>query len=121
MPDGIPGGLIKAPPPPLPLPPPPKKKEPVRVGGNVQAAKLVHRVYPTYPEAARQARVSGTVILEVTVDEKGNVTGVRVLRGNQLLDKAAVDAVRQWKYSPTVLNGEAVPVIATVTVNFHFN
>lgn len=114
---GMPGGVIgtsSAPPP----PPPPKKKEPIRVGGNVQSSKLIRRVEPEYPELAKRARVQGIVLLQVLVGEQGNVTEVKIIRGHPLLNQAAVDAVKQWKYSPTLLNDEPVPVIATVTVNF---
>lgn len=109
------GGGPSAPPPP---PPPPEKKEPIRVGGNVQSSKLIRRVEPDYPELAKRARVQGMVLLQVTVDEQGSVAEVKVVRGHPLLNQAAIDAVTQWKYSPTLLNGEPVPVIATVTVNF---
>ena len=68
---------------------------------------------------AKRARVSGVVILQVTVDEEGSVSDVRTLRGHPLLDDAAITAVKQWKYSPTLLNNEPVPVIATVTVIFN--
>ena len=88
------------------------------MGGNVQASKLIHRVEPDYPELAKRARVQGIVFLRVTVDEQGNVADIEVIRGHPLLTQSAVDAVRQWKYSPTILNQEPVPVIATVTVNF---
>ncbi|MDA2935214.1 energy transducer TonB, partial [Acidobacteria bacterium AH-259-D05] len=83
-----------------------------------QEAKLVHRVEPEYPDVAQQARVQGNVYLQVVVEEQGSVSDVKVIRGYSLLNEAAVNAVRQWKYSPTLLNGEAVPVIATVVVNF---
>jgi protein TonB len=89
------------------------------VGGNVQESKLIKKVEPVYPELAKRARVSGVVILQVTVDEEGSVTELRVLRGHPLLDEEAKRAVQQWKYSPTLLNGEPVPVIATVTVIFN--
>ena len=112
------GGLGAAPPPP---PPPPKKKDPVRVGGSIQSSKLIRRVEPVYPDLAKRARVQGVVLLQVTVDETGNVTDLKIIRGHPLLNQAAVDAVKQWKYSPTLLNGEPVPVIATVTVNFLLN
>jgi protein TonB len=122
---GVPGGVVGgvlggvAPPPPPPPPPRPKKVEPLRVGGNVQESRLIRKVEPVYPELAKRARVSGIVMLEVNVDEEGNVANVRVIRGHPLLDQAAIDAVKQWKYSPTLLNGEPVPVIATVTVIFN--
>jgi TonB family protein len=96
------------------------KREPIRVGGNVQESKLIRRVEPVYPELAKQARVQGRVVLVVTVDEEGNVSEIKVTRGHPLLYEEAVAAVRQWKYSPTLLNGEPVPVIATVTVTFSF-
>ncbi len=88
------------------------------MGGNVQSSKLIQRVEPTYPELAKRARIQGIVLLQVTVGEAGNVTDIQVIRGHPLLNDGAVAAVQQWKYSPTLLNGEPVPVIATVTVNF---
>jgi protein TonB len=99
----------------------PAKREPLRVGGNVQESKLIRRIAPVYPEFAKRSRAEGTVILEVNVDEGGNVTAVRVVRGHPLLNDEAVRAVKQWKYSPTLLNGEAIPIIATVTVIFKLN
>ncbi len=73
---------------------------------------------PQYPAIARQARVQGIVILECTISPRGDVTDVRVLRGIPLLNQAAIDAVRQWEYEPTLVNGVPVAVIMTVTVNF---
>jgi protein TonB len=118
---GVAGSILGGVPPPPPPPPPPRpvKREPMRVGGNVQESKLIKKIEPVYPELAKRARVSGTVILTVTVDEEGNVADLKVLKGHPLLDDSAVAAVRQWKYSPTLLNGEPVPVIATVTVIFN--
>ena len=95
------------------------KRDPIRVGGNVQESKLIRKVDPVYPELAKRARVTGRVILIVTVDEEGNVTDIRVSSGHPLLNEAAISAVKQWKYSPTLLNGEPVPVTATVTVFFN--
>ena len=95
-----------------------EKKAAEVVRGNVQASKLIRRVEPVYPELAKKARVSQEVILQVTVDEQGNVADIELLRGHPLLNQSAIDAVQQWRYSPTLLNGEPVPVIATVTVNF---
>ena len=88
------------------------------MGGNVQESKLIERVDPIYPELAKRARVSGRVVMMVTVDEQGYVADVRVMEGHPLLNDAAVTAVKKWRYSPTSLNGEPVPVIATVTVVF---
>jgi TonB family protein len=93
-------------------------QEPVRVGGNVQAPERIKYVPPVYPDIARTARVSGVVILEALVSPAGDVTDARVLKSIPLLDQAAVDAVRQWRYVSTTLNGVPVPVILTVTVNF---
>jgi protein TonB len=73
---------------------------------------------PVYPDIAMRARVAVVVILEATIDAQGRVVNVRVLRSVPLLDLAAVDAVRQWEFTPTRLNGVAVPVVMTVTVNF---
>jgi len=90
----------------------------VRVGGNIQAPKKVKDVNPVYPPIAQSARVQGVVILEATIGPNGNVQDVRVLRSIPLLDAAAIEAVKQWAYTPTLLNGVPVPVIMTVTVNF---
>jgi protein TonB len=105
---------VEVPHPPVPKPPP------IRVG-TLAASKLVYKVNPVYPPLAAKARVTGSVVLEAVVDEEGNVSSIKVLSGHALLVDAAVQAVRQWKYSPTVLNGEPVPVIATVTVIFRLN
>ena len=115
--DGV--GITAAPPPP---PPAPKAQGPVRlVGGFVRPpAKVVH-VAPLYPVIARASRVQGVVVLEATIDSGGNVVSATVLRSIPLLDQAAVDAVLQWKFTPTLLNGVAVPVIMTVTVNFQLS
>ena len=94
-------------------------REPIRVGGNVQQSKLVSKVDPVYPEEAKANRVAGAVILQTKINEVGEVFEVTVLRGHPMLDDAAVSAVKQWRYSPTYLNGEAVPVIATVSVIFN--
>jgi TonB family protein len=99
-------------------PPPPPPTEPVRVGGTIKEPRKLKNVNPEYPAIARSARVQGVVILEATISPQGHVTNVRVLRGIPLLDQAAVDAVEQWQYTPTLLNGVPVPVIMTITVNF---
>jgi protein TonB len=102
-------------------PPPPAPHEPVRPGGSVRSpVKIVH-VAPQYPQIARASRVQGLVIIEATIDTSGNVQSTAVLRSIPLLDQAALDAVRQWKFTPTMLNGVAVPVIMTVTVNFELS
>jgi protein TonB len=114
---GIVGGLVAAPPPPPP-PPPPAPKGPVRIGGNLQAPALVKRVEPVYPDLAMMAKVTGVVILEATVGADGAVEQVRVLRSVKFLDQAAVDAVKQWRYSPLVLNGVPTPFVLSVTLSF---
>jgi protein TonB len=98
--------------------PPPVPKGPVRVGGQVKAPHKLKNVEPKYTDLARQARVSGVVILEAVIGTDGRVDKVKVLRGHPLLNDSAVEAVKQWVYSPTTLNGVPVDVIMTVTVNF---
>jgi protein TonB len=90
----------------------------LRVGGNIRVPTKTHSVDPVYPQAARDAGVQGVVILELTVGEDGAVSNARVLRSIPLLDAAAIDAVRQWRYTPTLLNGVPTPVVMTATVNF---
>ena len=114
---GVVGGLPEAPPP----PPPPPPAQPVRVGGQIRAPTQVRKVNPVYPAIAQSARVQGVVILEATIGENGKVKDVKVLRSIPLLDQAAIDAVRQWEYTPTLLNNVPVPVIMTVTVQFTLN
>jgi protein TonB len=112
---GVSGGFVSSIEP-LPPPPPPK---PVRVGGQITAPALVHRVEPTYPDIARAAEITGVVIVEAVVDTEGCVESVKVLRSrNTLLDQAAIDALRQWRYSPLVLNGIPTSFVLTVTFNF---
>ena len=99
-------------------PKPPVPHSPVRVGGDVQESKLLLKVVPVYPALAIAAHAAGTVILEAEIDEEGNVATVKIVSGHPLLVKAAAQAVKQWKYSPTLLNGEPQAVLATVTVVF---
>jgi TonB family protein len=111
-------------PPPPPPPPPPGTDAlvdgmaPLRVGGNIRPPTKIRDVRPEYPPVAFDAGVMGVVIVEVTVDGNGLVVNTKVLRSVPLLDQAALDAVRQWQFTPTLLNGSPVPVIMTVTVNF---
>jgi protein TonB len=91
------------------------------VGGDVRAPERVVYVPPRYPELARRVGVQGTVVVECTIDPHGNVVRARVLRGAALLDEAALEAVQAWKYAPLRLNGVPVPVIMTVTVQFHLS
>jgi protein TonB len=111
--DAIPGAT--APPPP---PPPPPPQTPVRLHSGIQPPRKIVDVSPPYPELARAAHQQGVVILEAVIDTGGAVETVRVLRGYPLLDQAAIDAVRHWRFTAALLNGEPVPVVMTVTVNF---
>ena len=102
----------------LKKPVPPTPHTPLRVSIGVQESKLIFKVNPVYPPLAIQARVSGTVVLEAEIDEEGNVANMKIVSGHPLLVDAAVEAVKQWKYSPTLLNGEPQTVLAIVTVVF---
>ncbi len=93
-------------------------KDPLRIGENDLQSKLIRKVHPAYPEEAREAGVTGQVTLDITVNEKGEVTDVKVLDGHPLLIDSSMEAVRQYKVSPTLLNGASTQVIATVTVNY---
>lgn len=117
---GIVGGLSSAlPPPPPPARPPPAKPAPVRIGGQIKAPALISRIDPVYPVLAQAAQLEGIVILEATVGETGRVESVKVLRSVGLLDAAAVEAVKQWRYSPLRLNDRPTSFVLTVTVQFH--
>jgi len=115
---GVDGGLPGAPALAAPPPPTPSVRPPVRVGGDIRPPRKLQHVAPEYPALAAQARITGTVVLEATISLSGVVTDVRVLRSVPLLDAAAVEAVRQWRYEPPRLNGEPVAVLLTVTVRF---
>ncbi len=135
VPGGVPGGTMggviggiigsvpaAAPPP----PPPPAPKEPpkpatpqrIRVGGNVQSAKLVRQPKPVYPPLARQARISGTVRFTAIIGKDGTIQNLQLVSGHPLLVQSATDAVKQWVYQPTMLNNEPVEVITQIDVNF---
>ncbi len=108
-----------APPPPPPPPPAPVKPTgPIKVGGNVQEAKVIARPNPVYPPLARQARIQGNVVLHAIIDKDGRVGELQVVSGHPLLVQSALEAVKNWRYQPTTLNGEAVEVDTTITVNF---
>jgi protein TonB len=93
-------------------------QEAVRIGGEIKTPTKIRDVRPVYPPEAMATGVAGMVIVEALIDMEGAVRSTRVLRSIPQLDQAALDAVRQWRFTPTVLNGLAVPVIMTVTVNF---
>lgn len=98
---------------------PPKTDGPLRVGGDVKAPVVTHRVDPLYPEMARKGRVAGVVIIEAIIDKNGEVQDAKVLKGLPMgLSDAAVEAVKQWHFKPGTMNGEPVEVIFDLTVNF---
>jgi periplasmic protein TonB len=134
--DGVIGSIatsaVPAPPPPRQVAAQPKTEPavavkpaapsaPVPVSGGVQEAKLVHRVIPAYPPLAKQARISGKVELTGFIAVDGRIRQLQVLSGHPLLVPAALEAVRQWVYRPTLLNGEPVEVVAPITVHFILN
>ena len=106
---GVVGGLDAAPPPPAPV---------IRVGGVIREPKKIRDVAPVYPNIAKTAKIQGVVILEAQISPQGRVEGVKVLRSIPTLDEAAVEAVKQWVYTPTLIDGVPVSVVMTVTVNF---
>ena len=102
----------------IPPPPPVAAQAPVRPGSGIHAPRKIVDVKPVYPQLAQAAHVEGVVILETLIDARGHVTSVHVLRSIPLLDQAAIAAVEQWTYTPTLLNGIPVPIVMTVTVQF---
>jgi len=119
IPGGAVGGVVGGLPEVIPPPPPPARRGPVRVGGQIQTPALIRRIEPYYPPLAVQAHVEGVVILEAVINEEGAVSDVKVLRSaHTLLDREAILAVRQWRYSPLFLNGIRVPFMLTVTLSF---
>ena len=115
------GGDVIGPAPPAPAPRAVVPLPPQPVGGVVRPPQKVHHVAPTYPAIAQAARVSGVVIVEALIGEDGSVRDAKVLRSVPLLDASAVEAVRQWRFTPTLLNGVPVQVIMSVTVRFTLN
>jgi TonB family C-terminal domain len=123
-PGGVLGGIIGSVPSAAP-PPPPVKEAPkpvtpksIRVGGNVQAAKLIRQPKPTYPPLAKQARIQGVVRFNAVIGKDGTIQNLTLVSGHPLLIPSAQEAVRQWVYQPTTLNGEPVEVVTTIDVNF---
>jgi len=112
--DALGGGILNT------APPPPPKATPsrIKVGGNVQSASLIRQVQPIYPPIAKTAHVSGTVILHAIIAKDGSIQELQYVSGPALLMKAAMDAVHEWRYKPTMLNGEPVEVDTTVQVVF---
>lgn len=117
-PPGVTSGILGGLPPVEPPPAPPRPQQPLRPGGRIRTPAKIRHVPPVYPVLAQQARIEGLVILEATIGTDGRVTDVRVLKSKPLLEQAAIDAVLQWRFTPTLLNGVPVPILMTVTVNF---
>jgi periplasmic protein TonB len=111
------GGLLGSGP---AAPPPPKPVTPsrIRVGGSVESASLINKVTPQYPPIAKTAHVSGTIVLHAVISKEGTIQELQYVSGPPLLMKAAMDAVKEWRYKPTTLNGEPVEVDTTIDVVF---
>src|SRR5690349_14690376 len=112
---GVIGGIISSTPMAVPKVATPQR---VRVSQGVSTGLLVHKVNPNYPPLARQARIQGTVILQAEISKTGDIQNLRLISGHPMLAPAAIEAVKQWKYKPYLLNGEPVEVETQVQVNF---
>ena len=113
---GVIGGVLGG----IPLPPPPRPETParIRVSSGVQAAKAINKPDPIFPPIAKQARIQGTVRLEAIIARDGTIQNLRVIEGHPLLVQSALQAVQQWRYEPTLLNGEPVEVVTFIDVIF---
>ena len=121
--NGVPGGTGLAPIGSIvttvpPAPEPPRQTGPVRVADLPVPPRKTVDIRPIYPDFARTARIQGTVVMEAVLDPSGRVTQLRVIKSVPLLDQAAVDAVRQWRYTPSLFYGKPVSVLMTITVKF---
>jgi len=129
VPGGVPGGelggslggVLRGTGTTVPIPPPqkPAARRIVHVGANVKAPRQTYSVQPEYPPVAMQAHIRGAVVVNAVIDEHGNVVGARAVSGHPLLISAALKAVLQWKYEPTLLNGTPIAVEMEVTVHFN--
>ena len=102
-----------------PAPEAPQGPVRIRVGGALKPPRLVSSVLPVYPSMARETGIEGEVVVDTTISETGKVTTMKVLSGPAVLRQSALDALRQWKYAPSMLNGQPIPVQMTVTIKFH--
>ena len=93
-------------------------KAPMRVGGVIKDPKQLKNVVPNYPNIAKQAKIQGTVLIEIVIGKDGSVTSAKILKPTPLLDEAALEAVKQWKYEPTVYEGDFIEVMKIVSVTF---
>jgi protein TonB len=116
VPGGVVGGIVGGLPESISAPPPPVT--PLRVGGQVKDPVKVKHVDPVYPRVAADASIQGVVVIEAVIDSTGQVTQAVVLSGVPLLNEAALDAVRRWQYSPTLVNGIPTPIVLVITVTF---
>jgi protein TonB len=114
---GVIGGVLNTAARPI-APPTGKPNAPVRVGGRVRPPRAIVQTHPNYPPLARQARVQGQVLVDAILDEQGSVIDMKVVSGPPLLYQAALDALKTWKYEPTYLNDQPVPVEMIVTITF---
>jgi periplasmic protein TonB len=115
-PGGVLGGILNS-----GTAPPPPKLERVKVSQGVTQGLLIHKVEPQYPPLAKQARIQGTVVLNAIISKQGAIQNLKVISGSPMLVPAAIQAVRQWRYKPYVLNGNPVEVETSVTVNFNLS
>jgi protein TonB len=118
QPGGVIGGVLSGAVPPAPAAINSAPKRPVRVGHGVKAPRLILGPQPVYPILARQARISGVVVIDAVIDTQGNIVEMRTVSGYPILALAAMEALRHWKYEPTILGGEAIPVELLVTITF---
>jgi periplasmic protein TonB len=100
---------------PQPLAPP----APIRMGGQVKPPRLIYSILPVYPAVARNAAIEGDVVVDTSLDKTGRVAAMKVISGPAMLRQAALDALRQWKYEPSLLNGDPIAVQTVVTIRFH--
>jgi len=112
---GVLGSIVNAAPTAVPKVATPQR---VKVSAGVTSGLLIRKITPTYPPLAKQARIQGSVVLQAVIGKDGTIQNLRAVSGHPMLIQSAIDAVRQWKYKPYFLNGDAVEVDTQVTVNF---
>ncbi len=112
---GVIGGIISSTPVAVPKAVTPQR---IRVSQGVTQGMIIRRVQPVYPPLARQARIQGPVVLQAEIGKDGSIQNLRLISGHPMLAPAAIEAIKQWKYKPYILNGEPVEVETTITFNF---
>ncbi len=115
---GVIGGALSSATPPPPPPPKPQTPKRIRVGGQVESARLIFQPHPEYPPLAKMARIQGVVRLDAIISKDGTIQDLKVISGHPLLVRSALEAVQRWRYQPTLLNGDAVEVATEIDVNF---